>query len=118
MLKFEFETSERLRSALKFEAGRFSTLAADLAELADRKVLEWPGPIFPENAPILDFWSVGVRPAACLIGRAAGHPILCGQDREIITSDLVVISEELGWARTRSRWYRLGQKAPSQSSSH
>ncbi len=36
-----------------------------------------------------------------------GHPIL--PDTDIITSQLFGLDATAGWARTLSRWYRLGQ---------
>ncbi|WP_394855537.1 DUF6634 family protein [Nitratireductor aquimarinus] len=39
---------------------------------------------------------------------ATGHPRLVGRERSIITSDLQLLSSDQMWARTTSRWYRLG----------
>lgn len=116
MLVFGPETDERVRNILKFEAARLSALASDLIEIAKREKLAPSDALFPNEAPLLEFWSLGSRGAACLTGLSSGHPILHGGRREIITSDLVAFSEALGWARTRSRWYRLGQRAPTESS--
>ena len=57
-------------------------------------------------APLLDCWSVSVRPATCLVGAVSGHPNLRGP--LVRTSDLWAINPARGWARTLSRFYRLG----------
>jgi hypothetical protein len=60
-----------------------------------------------ENAPILDRWRLGVRPAPCVLGLVYGHPVHV--DRRLIrTSELFAINTVSGWARTWSRFYRLG----------
>jgi hypothetical protein len=38
-------------------------------------------------------------------------PRLPGENRPIGTSDLWLMSEDRSWARTLSRWYRLGRPA-------
>ncbi|WP_366916812.1 DUF6634 family protein [uncultured Nitratireductor sp.] len=63
----------------------------------------------PEEAPILELWAPTYRPTPCLTGLSTGHPRLVGKDRLIIiTSDLQLVSSDQTWARTTSRWYRLG----------
>lgn len=59
-------------------------------------------------APVIERWRVTTRPAYCLTGDVTGHPLKPGAGRRVVTSDLVLIDGERGWARTRSRWYRLG----------
>ena len=71
----------------------------------------------PEDAPILDQWNYAKAPAMCLTGRVSGHPKLPGTSRPIFTSDLFLIAEDMGLARTMSRWYRLGRPAGSKQSS-
>jgi hypothetical protein len=60
-----------------------------------------------ERAPILDCWRFGVRPGPCLLGLVFGHP-LHGDRRLIRTSEIFAINTVAGWARTWSRFYRLG----------
>jgi hypothetical protein len=71
--------------------------------------------IHPERlagaAPILDTWVLTHRPEACLAGRSTGHPKLPGAGRPIVTSDLWLLSKDHQFARTLSRWYRLGRPA-------
>lgn len=62
------------------------------------------------DAPILDQWRFAFRPAPCLVGLSTGHPRLPGDGRSIVTSEIFLISTELGWARSLSRWYRLGRR--------
>lgn len=62
------------------------------------------------NAPILDQWRFAIRPVTSLVGLSTGHPRLPGDRRSIVTSEIFLISEELGWARSYSRWYRLGRR--------
>ena len=72
-------------------------------EAADR------GPIDEElvEAPLLDNWRVeDWGDHLRLYGSCEGHPEI--DDPFVTTSPLLRISFENGWARSRSRWYRLG----------
>lgn len=91
---------------LSSEIDRLQRLAADLQALRDGR-----GPTASdlEDAPLLGNWERGVRPAACLSGNVCDHPMLPGIGRPIVTSDLWVLAADHGWARTLSRWYRLGR---------
>jgi hypothetical protein len=98
-------------NSLRKEIKRLEKLAADLEVVSTS-----PFPLDQliarahPNAPILEDWKFAVRPATCLVGCSTGHPILVGERREIVTSEIYLISEELGWARSYSRWYRLGRR--------
>lgn len=92
----------------EFEIGRLERLLADLKAMRNGRAPS--GPELAE-APILDRYLQGVRPVPCLVGEASGHPTLQGVGRLIYTSDLWVHAPEAGWARTLSRWYRLGRMA-------
>jgi hypothetical protein len=61
------------------------------------------------GAPFLDSFLVGVRPTPCLWGDVQGHPTCHGP--AVQTSDLWAFAPDLGWARTYSRYYRLGRPA-------
>ncbi|WP_434725719.1 DUF6634 family protein [Mesorhizobium sp. RIZ17] len=61
------------------------------------------------DAPILENWRLGVRPAFCLEGLSTGHPLLPGCRRPIATSNIWAFSPQLGLARSLSRWFRLGE---------
>ncbi|MFE3836047.1 DUF6634 family protein [Pseudogemmobacter sonorensis] len=60
------------------------------------------------HAPKLDLWRPVVTPGGvpALWGRGTGHPLLTC-DR-VLTSQLIGLDAEDGWARTASRWYVLG----------
>jgi hypothetical protein len=79
-------------------------LATDLSRIRSGE-----GPTRAEmvGAPVLDWWSLGVRPARCLIGMPHGHPILRESNR-VATSELFAIDTSRGFARTYSRIYKLG----------
>ncbi|QND71459.1 DUF6634 family protein [Tardiphaga robiniae] len=59
--------------------------------------------------PIIDQWSLGFRPTTCLVGAIYQHPIL-GNCSTAQTSELVFIDPDKRWARTWSRYYRLGNQ--------
>jgi len=59
------------------------------------------------NAPRLENWSFAALFSPCLVGEVTGHPLL-GDRPSIHTSQLMVLDAERGWARTWSRFYRLG----------
>jgi hypothetical protein len=59
--------------------------------------------------PLIDQWSFGFLPAACLVGAVYQHPML-GNCPTLHTSELVLIDPAKRWARTWSRFYRLGKQ--------
>lgn len=62
-----------------------------------------------EAAPLLEFWSaVMIEDVPRLVGIVIGHPLLPRE--EIVTSSLLYISTDRTFARTMSRWYRLGPR--------
>lgn len=93
-------------AAFDFELARLSALVADMKKICGA---EAPGHL--AEAPILDHWVIGRRLIPCLVGRSTGHPKLKGEGRPITTSDVWLISDDQAWARTLSRWYRLGRPA-------
>ncbi|MGN6145417.1 MAG: DUF6634 family protein [Mesorhizobium sp.] len=86
---------------------RMAALVADIERIASGVS---PGEL-ARDVPILDHWSVNHRAIPCLVGLSTGHPALPGVERPIVTSDLWMLSTDLLWARTLSRWYRLGRPA-------
>ncbi|MDJ1465795.1 DUF6634 family protein [Nitratireductor sp. GZWM139] len=103
MLVFDWnETSRDERFGLQLQ--RFKALVADMEAVQQQKMQK----ALPEGAPILEQWALTCRPVLCLTGLSTGHPRLVGKDRSIITSDLQLVSADQAWARTTSRWYRLG----------
>ena len=61
-----------------------------------------------KDAPLLDHWSNVSYPGEDvmrLFGVVKNHPTI--DDRTLTTSPLFAVNLAAGWARTRSRWYRL-----------
>jgi len=92
----------------EFEFARLASLVADMEALR-RGAL--PDGLLDVEPPVLEHWKKAVRPIPCLAGLSFGHPRLVGSGRPIITSDVWLISADESWARTLSRWYRLGRPA-------
>ncbi|ADO44322.1 ATP-dependent Lon protease (plasmid) [Ketogulonicigenium vulgare Y25] len=61
------------------------------------------------HAPLLSDWKAAISPGGhvMLWGEVSDHPLL--GNASIHTSQLIAIDPEAGWARTASRWYRLGR---------
>ena len=88
-----FRRAQRLADDLRRIATGDLPTAADLAD-----------------APIIDHWSLALRPEPSLVGVVSGHPSI-GQLRPGATSSLFAFAPDLGWARTWNRYYRLGRPA-------
>lgn len=71
-----------------------------------------PDPTTLAGAPHLDRWCALVSDCAQLAGRVTGHPRL-REGARITTSPLLRIDPHAGWARTWSRYYRLGRQDPT-----
>jgi hypothetical protein len=102
------------------QRGSLKSLEDDLTRLlSDIRSLRAGGLPHSEDlrgAPIIEQWSCGLIPAGCIVGSVRGHPIL-GNRARIHTSHLVFIDPDHGWARTWSRYYRLGAPERSTDSS-
>lgn len=61
------------------------------------------------QAPVLSDWKAAISPGGhvMLWGEVTDHPLL--GNASIHTSQLIAIDPAAGWARTASRWYRLGR---------
>lgn len=59
-----------------------------------------------EMAPLIDNYIIAPRSVRALSGRAYDHPRL--GPTSVLTTELWAIAPSLGWARTWSRFYRLG----------
>lgn len=79
-------------------------LARDLRDAAMSNV-----DLKPKNPIYLEGWSMTSRDAPALMGHVSGHPTL--GTTFLRTSELYYIDTQSGWARTLSRWYRLGAPA-------
>lgn len=90
-----------------------------LRELADelRAIRDETAPTNRDLAhvPRIEDWKAGTREVRVLTGRVYGHPDVA-DGRRIVTSDLYA-SDGATWARTLSRYYRLGRPAPGQTRS-
>jgi hypothetical protein len=79
-------------------------LASDLDRIA---VAAAPTAAELSQAPLLVDWRVALGfNGLALTGFAAGHPRL--GTRRVVTSQVWVLDPQLRWARTLSRFYRLG----------
>jgi hypothetical protein len=92
------------RDVLIQTAARLQRLAADMIAIAEGSA---PTDADLANAPILDRYVVCETTVQCLMGFQSGHPVLTG--KLIETSELHLMSVRDGWARTTSRYYRLGR---------
>lgn len=105
MINVDDISSSASRETLAKEITRLERLLADLRHISE---YGQPDDVSLHVAPLLDRWSISYTAAVCLVGYSTGHPILPGSNRYIATSDVCAISEHGNWARTRSRYYRLG----------
>lgn len=87
--------------------GKLDSLVADMKALQEGRLAEELAGVEP---PILDRWAPAFGNNVFLVGLSTGHPKLIGENRLISTSELMLVSEDQAWARTLSRWYRLGRE--------
>lgn len=81
-------------------------LADDLARIAAG---DGPTPADLTDAPLLDRWLIGVSLQPVLYGSVVDHPRL-GTRPAIRTTPVFAIDGNGLWARTWSRYYRLGRE--------
>ena len=87
--------------------------ARSLADALDRLAADGrPSRADMAGAPVIDMWRPARRFAPALIGLVDGHPIL-KSPKPKMTSELFALDSDGHWARTWSRWYRLGDALPS-----
>lgn len=72
-----------------------------------------PDPAVLASAPVLDLWQpiLSSKIEVRLTGKCGGHPTLGRSERWIVTSPLLGLAPDYTWARTFSRFYRLGRLA-------
>ncbi|WP_349434310.1 hypothetical protein [Pararhizobium sp. A13] len=80
---------------------RLKSLTADLERLAANKRIS-----FSREPILIDDWILSRRAVPCLLGRMTGHPTIADNNPGV-TSEVYFLDENLGLARTLSRWYRL-----------
>ncbi|WP_146036479.1 DUF6634 family protein [Pseudotabrizicola formosa] len=93
-------------------AGRKATIFGDFLDLMERLSTTPPSPAKLGVAPLLARWSAGVMdPTPRLFGIVTGHPRL-REGARTFTSPYLQVNPEEGWARTWSRYYKLGDYDP------
>lgn len=90
--------------SLNFLKDNLTSFLCDIHNLQNG---EMPRSMDLSVAPTVDQWSYGLIPTRCIVGLVRGHPIL-GNRASVHTSQVVLLDPENGWARTWSRYYRLG----------
>src|SRR5579883_1046934 len=93
-----------IRGDLVGDVALLENLLADFRRVEDNDL---PTREEIERAPFIDEYRVVPRPMPCMVGLVTGHPRV--GPGPIVTSDLWMWAEELGWARTLSRFYQLGR---------
>lgn len=90
-------------SELQHRLRAYRSLARDI-----ERVIKGEGPSEAdlENAPYLDAWGFVASRDIALFGFARDHPLI--EPGPITTSTLCILDPQGNWARTYSRWYRLG----------
>lgn len=86
------------------EVAALERLAVDLRRIASGAR---PNDQELSTAPLIDGWQLAGMVSPCLTGKILGRPLLCGPSIE--TSQVWALAPKLRWARTMSRWYRLGR---------
>jgi hypothetical protein len=85
---------------------------AALRRLADdlERILAGHAPTAADlaDAPLLDPWMATFEFVPVLAGRVTGHPVL--GDRGMQTSPIFALDPHRCWARTATRFYRLGRQ--------
>lgn len=71
----------------------------------------WPTEVELADAPILNHWSGWMLEVPCLAGLVTGHPLARGP--RVRTSPLWALHPSGRWARTETRFYRLGDPLAS-----
>ncbi|GGA82815.1 hypothetical protein GCM10011385_41290 [Nitratireductor aestuarii] len=110
MLKFK--PGQEVSATFLLQLERLKPLVADMEKVAAGMLPEEIA--VPEETPTLDDWFGVALETPALAGYSTGHPRLVGTRRLITTSDLWLISHDQRWARTLSRWYRLGEPMTAQ----
>ena len=90
------------------ELDRLKSIVADMEQIACGAKPE--NIVQGRDTPMLNHWAPATREEPVLFGASSGHPLLPGSDRPIVTRSLYLMATDGSWARTRSRWYRLGEK--------
>ncbi|MFC7067069.1 DUF6634 family protein [Brucella rhizosphaerae] len=93
---------------LELEIAMLKSLVGDLERILQG---DYPSELELNSAPIITNWKVSVRPSTCLEGALFEHPRLGNLVPSGLTSELWLLDLDRNYARTFSRFYRLGKKA-------
>jgi len=91
------------RPELLTTVNKLEALTEDLSDILFGSV---PQPDVLAKAPLLDSWRIGLVFSPVLIGHVVGHPRV--PDGAVTTSEVWLMDEGKRWARSFSRFYRLG----------
>lgn len=95
------------REQLELEIRMLKSLVADLERISQG---EYPDERELKNSPAITCWKLSAHRATCLEGVLFEHPRLGPIVPNGITSELWLLDLDRNYARTFSRFYRLGQK--------
>lgn len=95
------------REQLELEIRMLKSLVDDLERIFQG---DYPDEQLLKNSPAITSWKLSKRPATCLEGVLFEHPHLGYIVPNGITSELWLMDLDRNYARTFSRFYRLGQK--------
>ncbi len=95
------------REQLELEIRMLKSLVADLERIFEG---DYPDERILTNSPAITSWKLSARRATCLEGVLFEHPRLGSIVPNGITSELWLLDLDRNYARTFSRFYRLGQK--------
>lgn len=88
---------------------QYVALLRRVADDLERTARSGPSRAELQKAPVLMQWSLAQGGMPVLVGIVNGHPRL--GPGPIRTSPVFHVSDDRTWARTLSRWYRLGTPA-------
>lgn len=95
------------REQLELEIRMLKALVDDLQRIFEG---DYPDEQLLTNSPAITSWKLSARRATCLEGILFEHPRLGQIVPHGITSELWFLDLDRNYARTFSRFYRLGQK--------
>lgn len=91
--------------------GKLGSLVSDMEALRTGAT---PQSLAGPSSPVLDGWRFRLGNNLYMEGMSTGHPKLVGTGRLISTSEVFLVTEDQKFARTLSRWYRLGEPGASE----
>ena len=102
------ENGQYNREGLESEITALRALADDLERILHG---HYPSEHELNNSPAITNWQLSARRTTCLTGTLVEHPRLGSLVPNGITSEVWLLDLDRNYARTFSRFYRLGQKA-------